>query len=74
MATCKGCQATVRWALTTPGRQRMPMDPDPVEGGNVITVGKEGPFDVVQVVAPGEGTHVSHWATCTNPPARKAKK
>lgn len=57
---CTSCGAAIVWARTDTGRS-MPLDPDPVEGGNV-QLGADG---VARVVGPlFGGTHKSHFATC----------
>lgn len=35
MNTCGSCGAQIIWAVTTNGK-RMPLDTEPVEGGNVV--------------------------------------
>ena len=35
MAVCKSCGAAVEWATTEKGK-RMPVDAEPVEGGNIL--------------------------------------
>lgn len=71
MTRCRSCPATVRWVLTAATGARMPLDPDPVEDGNVVLDWVNGSV-VARVLRKGE-THdgpryVSHFATC---PARK---
>lgn len=67
MAQCKSCHAEIKWAMTTK-RKRIPLDIGVVtSGGNVRLTGEwDGPFQVVEVVAAGEGDRVSHFATCPN--------
>lgn len=78
MAACRSCGAPIRWTRTTQGKT-MPIDAEPVEGGNVILTGSESStragsrVPVVRVidpqhpslpgVDPGE-RFVSHFATC----------
>lgn len=64
MNNCRSCGAPIFWARTTT-RKNIPIDADPVDNGNVeLTRTWDGPFRVVSVVAPGDGTHVSHFVTC----------
>lgn len=68
---CNGphCTADVRWVLTELGK-RMPLDPDPVEDGNVYAVMVDGK-PRARVLGggdhrPPDGTpmFVAHWTTC----------
>ena len=69
MSMCRSCNAPIEWRRTLSGT-RIPIDPSPVENGNVVLL----TGGLCKVVAPGEGTHVSHFATCPNAAAhRKAK-
>jgi hypothetical protein len=58
--TCRSCGAPVRWAITQ-HENRMPVDPEPVENGNLILIDRDGELHVAHAVP---GTHVSHYATC----------
>lgn len=60
-ATCKSCGDPIEWRQTPAGK-RIPIDPEPVEGGNLELVGQS----IAKVVKAGTGTHVSHFATCPN--------
>lgn len=76
MASCRSCGARIIWALTPTGK-RMPIDAEPVDGGNIIlhqpverggsptctVVGKR-----VQPSLFGDDgpRHTSHFATCPN--------
>lgn len=67
MAACRSCGAPVVWVLTE-GGNRMPVDPDPVEGGNIVLT-RENESDGTPLAAyakadPGVMRHVSHFATC----------
>jgi hypothetical protein len=63
MSECASCQAPIVWAITAPGGRRTPVDRDPVEGGNLVLESKGGRL-IVRYVPTGQGTHVSHFATC----------
>lgn len=62
---CSGCMRTIIWAETTNGKP-IPIDPDPVEGGNVELDQREGKDPLARVVAAhyDEKRYVSHFATC----------
>lgn len=68
-ATCAACSAPITWAETTRGK-RMPVDRDPVDGGNLrLTARPKGP-PLVEVISagdlftPDEPRFVPHFATC----------
>lgn len=73
MNTCRSCRAPIVWAHTEQGNP-MPVDRDPVPGGNLVFVPRLFDFDqappVVHVItdeAAIEGEperYVSHFATC----------
>lgn len=67
-ATCRSCQAPIRWVTTTAGR-RMPIDPTPSPGGNVVL--REDHLaavlagDVLDAARAADvPTYLSHFATC----------
>lgn len=72
-ATCRTCQKPIIWTRTTKGKL-MPVDPEPVSGGNVVlTSGNDAPTS--EVVGPKEAArrrdlglllHVSHFSTCAS--------
>ena len=67
---CRSCGAAVIWCVTHNGK-RMPVDAEPVEGGNLV-LRQEGEKVIAEY--PGKGhpslfeddqpTYVSHFATC----------
>jgi hypothetical protein len=60
-AVCRTCGAPIAWVHTRTGMS-MPVDPEPVLGGNlVIDVGLVATY---VEPAPGQRLHVSHLATC----------
>ncbi len=62
MARCRSCRAPIEWVATESGKH-MPVEER--EGGNlVLDRDLLGENPVARVVADGEGTHVSHFATC----------
>jgi hypothetical protein len=72
--SCRSCQAPVRWVRTEGGRA-MPLDPEPVDAGNVVIV-REGPPPVVRYVAADEEPgprFTSHFATCPDAPSWRKK-
>lgn len=68
---CTTCGKLVVWAYTTSGK-RMPVDPEPVNGGNVVLVtGNQQPeaqvlgaAEVARRAGLGLRCHTSHFATC----------
>lgn len=69
---CRSCHAPIVWAKTTRGN-RIPVDPDPVENGNLVFETSDL-YRRVRYVTPGDGTHVSHFATCPNSRAHRRNK
>lgn len=61
---CRACKKVVLWARTTKNKL-MPVDPGEVEGNANLVLSRDM-FNVlrVDVVKPGEGKHVAHFATC----------
>ena len=61
---CRSCEQPIIWARTEKNKP-MPVDPTEVSNGNLILTrdDPDGPW-VAHVVRAGEGTHVSHFATC----------
>lgn len=65
MSACRTCHQRIVWARTAAGKA-IPLDPDPVPGGNVVLVA-----GVATVLGPIAGAysldpprHQSHFATC----------
>ncbi len=67
-SVCKSCGKKILWATTHHNRQPIPLDPVPVEGGNINV----DPLGWAWVVKPGKGMYVSHFSTCAA--ARKHRK
>lgn len=73
MSRCRSCHAPIEWVIVEQAdgsrRKRMPIDPEPVVGGNLQIVDRawDGTA-VVRVVEPQPGLprRVSHFATCPN--------
>lgn len=71
MDRCRSCGAPIMFKRTFKGR-RMPLDVErdaPPPNANVLVSG-----DRCSVVAPGEGTHTSHFATCPNASKHRRKR
>lgn len=75
VATCReaSCRARMVWAVNEQTGKGNPIDPEPVDDGNVVIVGQEttksGPAPVVRYLAKGEDPgpvprYKSHFATC----------
>lgn len=75
--TCKGCDAPIHWAQVVGGK-RVPIDPDPVDNGNLVLVSlAPGERREVRYLRRGEDAgdaprYVSHFATC--PQAEQFRK
>ena len=63
MTRCRSCAKKVLWVTTENGK-RMPVEEHETEQGNLLLENDLLGDPVARVVAPGEGTHVSHFATC----------
>lgn len=73
-ATCRSCGAPIRFVRTTKGKL-MPIDREPVEGGNVEIV-DDGKALVHANDAPsllGGDRFVSHFSTCPEAEAWRSK-
>lgn len=80
MSRCRSCGASIQWAITDEKRNMIPLDPEPVEHGNVVV--KDPHFAThrgtawlvhvlndVEVIGPridGEPLYVKHFFTCPN--------
>jgi hypothetical protein len=64
VSTCRSCGAAITWARTAGGKA-IPLNPEPVLGGNVELV-ETGAHVVACVVTPDAGVarHTSHFANC----------
>jgi hypothetical protein len=73
-ASCRSCNGAVIWTTNVQTGKRMPVNPTPRLGGNVVlTTGNDGPE--ARVLPPSEAKereargmelYVSHFATCPN--------
>lgn len=66
MSQCATCKAEIVWAVTPTGKA-MPVDPDPVDNGNLVLDVDARPVSVrpPELTDDPEGPrHVSHFATC----------
>jgi hypothetical protein len=71
-AACRSCGAPVLWITVHPGGRRMPVDAEPVAGGNLLVdlVARRGlvltadHLAVVLEETPDEPLYRSHFATC----------
>lgn len=59
LTTCRACGARIEFLRTIKGR-RVPLDLTSGPKANLV-VNDEG---LVEYVKAGEGTRISHWATC----------
>ena len=70
-AHCRSCGAPVRWVITEANDRRMPIDPEPVEDGNVWVIEIRQGTPIVGVALTGDAVpasvplrYVSHFVTC----------
>lgn len=73
---CKrsGCGQMVLWLRHETTGKTAPIDPEPVEGGNIAVIGS-GEHRMYRIVPAAERVgklHKNHWATCLDPPPRKS--
>lgn len=68
---CRSCGASIAWVVTAAKGNRMPLDPQPVDDGNVWVIEQPEHFPPVVGVAlqhsdipVGTETYVSHFVTC----------
>jgi hypothetical protein len=68
-ARCRSCGAGILWAISTASGKPIPIDPQPVDNGNV-RLGRNARGEITASVLgrheAGPGMHVSHFATCPN--------
>lgn len=67
---CRSCGAPILWGISARSGKSVPLDPEPVENGNLRLT---GPPDFPTVIFVREGTHVSHFATCPNAAAHRKR-
>lgn len=60
---CRSCGAKILW-VELGSTRRMPVDAEPVEGGNVLLRGGFAEIIKPQEVLPGTPLYKSHFATC----------
>ena len=76
---CKSCNAPIIWAQNESTGRAMPIDADPVDGGNVLILDPEPDgiwFRVLnkeEVAKMQEPLHTSHFQTCPNAGEWRAK-
>jgi hypothetical protein len=82
--TCRSCGAPILWVKTEAGKA-IPLDPDPIEGGNIIISVQGRGVEVAHVeteiekrarlacpIPAGRTAFISHFATC--PQAKKWRR
>lgn len=76
-AECRTCGASIIWCVTDKN-QRMPVDAEPAENGNLLISLEGGQYFVTagrSEHSDGEPLYTSHFATCVNAAQhRKAKR
>lgn len=80
MAKCKSCEAPIVWGRNVKTGKGVPLDPEPVEDGNLLKVGtnEQGEIMVQFVgreadVPPGGERFKTHFATCPDAPSHRKK-
>jgi hypothetical protein len=75
---CRWCGERLLWALTVKGK-RLPLDPLPVDGGNVVLTAPTTAGRLPAAAVLGKGAprpvgalYVSHFATCSVAAAQRA--
>lgn len=63
MTACRSCHAPIEWATTHKGK-KMPIEKAVFSKGNLVVSRDLLGELTVSYVTPGDGTHVSHFATC----------
>jgi hypothetical protein len=67
VSACRSCDAPVLWARTEKGR-RIPLDPEPVENGNIVLRERHEAIPLALAIPPAafpdEDRYVSHFRTC----------
>lgn len=78
---CASCAAPIVWAVTGAKGNRMPLDPDPVDDGNIWIIDHPAHLAPVIGVAlhhadiPADiETYVSHFVTCPDRDSWRRKK
>lgn len=73
-AHCSSCKQKIYWAETEK-RRRIPVDPYPVKGGNIVLVERPHlePLAVYVKKDPDIAHFVSHFATCPNAAQHRKK-
>jgi hypothetical protein len=72
LTTCRSCKAPMAWATNVHTGKNVPIDPDPVDNGNLVLVEiVPGAKLQVRYVKTYERTgsmprYVSHFSTCPN--------
>lgn len=70
MSNCRSCHAEILWARVQASGKRIPLDPEPIHGGNLELLEKRAEKGrkvlVVRYAARpgGKPLYVSHHATC----------
>lgn len=77
MAECSSCGQRIVWVKTEAGKQ-MPVDPEPVSGGNLLLealdgIDREWTAVVVQAI-PGVPMYRSHFASCPQAAEHRKRK
>lgn len=76
---CESCRRLMLWAVTAKKGRRIPLDPEPVENGNITLSGVKPliattlvGFELELAQRQGDPLYIAHHATC--PEGRKWRK
>lgn len=72
-SNCRSCGAPIRWCITDANSKRMPVDPEPVEDGNIWVIRTEQGTPIIGVALQGANVpasaplrYQSHFVSCPN--------
>ena len=72
MSRCASCHNEIEWAVSRNTGKAIPLDPGEPDNANLRVEGEtEGGTLIVGYVTPGQGTRVTHFATCPNARAHR---
>lgn len=73
MTTCRGCDAPMLWAINEKSGKGIPLNPDPIDDGSLVSTGEttaDGRM-IVRAVKRGDDTGIMprynpHFVSCPN--------
>jgi hypothetical protein len=73
MATCRGCEAPIEWAMTDAGKS-MPLDAAPSSTGTWVFMGGKTRKATNEDKRLARPLYRPHWASCPAAPSFRGKK